>query len=225
MNAEQLQSLLQEIMARVDHSLVSMQPIEAEFKDPTPSERLLNKIGWLRKVSAEITPELYEWMKTQPDKYVLKGIVWVEEIEESPNPQPTQAKSKKAKKEKGEWGSFWQDMFLEGVIGRTDFKHLFDIPDGLTDWNKIVRGYFGLTDGSLTEVSPEQLIKWLEMAEHPSEVNPTTSGLIAKIKEVAGMGQPALPAGKTFSPAALRDNVPSKQEPTDQQFIKEHNMF
>ncbi len=225
MNAEQLQFLLQEMMARVDHSLVSMQPIEAEFKDPTPSERLLNKIGWLRKVSAEITPELYEWMKTQPDKYVLKGIVWVEEIGETPNPQPTQAKSKKVKKEKGEWGSFWQDMFLEGVIGRTDFKHLFDIPDGLTDWNKIVRGYFGLTDGSLTEVSPEKLIEWLEMAEHPSEVNPTTSGLIAKIKEVAGMGQPALPAGKAFSPAALRGNAPSKQEQTDEQFIKEHNMF
>ena len=239
LSAEQITALLQEMMARLDHPLSEMRPVELELKDPLGRETNTKAVGWTRKVTGDITVELYEWLKTLPDNAILKGFIWLEEAEPIQAPEIAK-KEKKAVKEKGPHGKFWQEMVHAGINTLPEFQAIFDIqnPD---KWNEEVRAKFGKT--SLTFVSPEEVIQYVRKnskVEDGFEIDP--SSLMDKINAVTKKVSPSptLPPGQHFSPADILGVEPKKltfvsatspespeEEVTesDETFIKGHNLF
>lgn len=222
LSVEQLHALLEEVQERLKNPLPEMQPFQVELKDPRPSERS-TKIGWIRKLSAEIDSEVYDQLKRLPDNYVLKGFLWLEEM------PAEQQQTKTTKKTEGEYGQFWKDMFLEMVIGSADFKMTFPgLENGLENWSKTVAGHFGLVNESLNTVGPKQLIAFIEKTWANTEKQGIVERLTRKINEVAGLSNSQFPPGQYFSPAMLGARKVEKKQPepeSDEAFIKEHKMF
>ena len=224
-SAEQLHVLLHQLLERLKQPLPEMQPIHTQLKDPVPRETRPKKIGILRKSTFDIDSEFYEWLKWMPENVVINCIMWVEELPAAENPptEDTPAQMIVPKKQRsvtsipkdGPHGKFWQEMFLEGIIGRQDFRQLMGIPENLSEWSERVREIFG--SHSLTHISPADLIEWIEGKS-------ATSGnqdLLKKIKRLAGSYE-EFPAGQYFSPFAVGAR---RQEPTsDEQFLAEHQL-
>lgn len=208
MNAETLHQLLTEMRERLEHPLGHMRPVEVALKDPIPSESRPKKVGILRKARFDIDADFYDWLMTLPENCVLKGILWMEEEGE-----PVQKKTKKPAK--GPHGKFWQEMFLEGVIGRADFQQWTGVSPGLEKWEEAVRALFG--KDSLTDVSPEMLLAKLQEMAGPDRLK----GLLKKIEEIAGTNND-FPEGQYFSPFDLGARKP--EQSSDQQFLAENNL-
>ena len=210
MNAETLHQLLTEVQERLEHPLEYMRPVEVALKDPIPSESRPKKVGVIRKARFDIDSDFYGWLMTLPENCILKGIVWMEEEGEPAEP----AKPKKTKPAKGSHGKFWEEMFLEGVIGRADFQQWTGVQPGLDKWQEIVRALF--EKDSLTEVSPEMMVEWLLKEAGPDRLD----NLRKKIQSVADSLKPDFPEGQYFSPFDL--GAKAKPKSDDQQFAEEH---
>lgn len=238
LSAEQITALLQEMMARLDHPLLEMRPVEIELKDPLARETNTKAVGWTRKVTGDITIEFYEWLKTLPDNAILKGFIWLEEAVPAQQPEIAK-KEKRPAKEKGPHGKFWQEMVHAGINTLPEFQAIFDIqnPD---KWNEEVRAKFGKS--SLTFVSPEEAIQYVRKnskVEDGFEIDP--SSLMDKINNIAKKANPSptMPKGLHLSPADVLGIEPKKltfvstatqespEEVTesDETFIKENGLF
>ncbi len=209
LSAEQITALLQEMMARLDHPLPEMRPVEIELKDPLARETNTKAVGWTRKVTGDITIEFYEWLKTLPDNAILKGFIWLEEAVPAQQPEIAK-KEKRSAKEKGPHGKFWQEMVHAGINTLPEFQAIFDIqnPD---KWNEEVRAKFGKS--SLTFVSPEEAIQYVRKnskVEDGFEIDP--SSLMDKINNIAKKANPSptMPKGRHFSPADILGVEPKK---------------
>lgn len=215
LTAEQLKELLAEMMARFDHPLQHMQPIEFQLRDPVPSETRPKRIGIITKAKFDILKDFYDWLIVAPEACTIRCIGWIEE-EGEPVEAPAKKKTKaQLKKESdGPHGAFWQDMFLEQIIGRSDFQQWTGIMPGLDGWKEKLHAIFSVD--SLTHISPEMLTDWLANAAGPDRLK----DLIAKIKSIAGMQAPSFPAGQYFSPFDLGASVKSQSD--DEQFAKEN---
>lgn len=230
LSAEQLKALLEEVGTRIDHPLPEMRPVAIEMKDPLGRETNSKAVGWTRKVTADIVVEFYEWLKTLPDNAILKGFVWLEEADAT-QPMGT-AKKEPKKPKKGPHGKFWQEMFLENVISRPEFKTLFGIPDNLKSWKEPLRWHF--SSDSLTHVSPAMLITKLKEAG--------LTELADQIQKIADSlaPRPTLPKGMSFGPAAIRGIEAAKlkyasdpqaevtitdDEQSDEDFIRENGLY
>lgn len=215
MDAEQLQELLKEMMARLDHPLEYMRPVEFELKDPLPSETRPKKLGVITRAKFDILKEFYDWLMCAPENCVMRCIGWIEEEGEG-QPTVTVTKQKKVKPEKGTHGKFWQEMFLEGIIGRADFQQWTGVQPGLDGWEKIVRKIF--EQDSLTFVSPEMLLTWLREQAGPDRLK----GLLKAIEGIAKLGEPEFPPDQYFSPFDLGAKMP--EQPSDNQFLQENQL-
>jgi hypothetical protein len=210
-NAETLHQLLTEVQERLEHPLEHLRPVEVALKDPVPSESRPRKVGVIRKARFDIDSDFYGWLMTLPENCVLKGIVWMEEGSVAVEPA-----KKKTKPTKGPYGKFWEEMFLEGVIGRADFQQWTGVQPGLDKWQETVRALFGKE--SLTEVSHEMMIEWLLKEAGPDRLD----NLRKKIQSVADSLKPDFPEGQYFSPFDLGAKAKPKSE--DQQFIEENQL-
>jgi len=216
MNAEQLHTLLTEMQARLEHPLGHMRPVEGTFKDPLGREGETLKYGVVRKMTCDITEETYLYLKMLPKPCVLRGVFWLEEEGEG-QPTVTVTKPKKASKpEKGTHGKFWQEMFLEGIIGRADFQQWTGVQPGLDGWEKTVRAIF--EQDSLAFVSSEMLLKWLREQAGPDRLK----GLLKAIEGVANLGEPEFPADQYFSPFDLGARKP--EQPSDKDFLTDNQL-
>lgn len=210
MDAEQLQELLKEMMARFDHPLGHMRPVEFMLKDPLPSETRPKKIGIITKAKFDILKEFYDWLMVAPENCVMRCIGWIEEEGEG---QPVVTTKKP---EKGTHGKFWQEMFLEGIIGRADFQQWTGVQPGLEGWEKILRALF--EKESLTFVSPEMLLEYLRKEAGPDRLK----GLLKAIEGIAKLGEPEFPPDQYFSPFDLGAKMP--EQPSDNQFLQENQL-
>lgn len=240
LSAEQITALLQEMMARLDHPLPEMRPVEIELKDALARETNTKAVGWTRKVTGDITVEFYEWLKTLPDNAILKGFIWLEEVE--PIQTPEIAKKEK-KPKKGPHGKFWEELFLEGIIGTHEFKTIFGLPDGLDNWNEIVRARF--EKDSLTHIAPDEVLMYIRKnhkVEDGFDIDP--SGLLSRISAIGQQmsPRPTMPKGFHFSPSDILGVEPKKltfvsatsqespekevtNSESDETFIKENGLF
>jgi len=235
LSIEQLAALLKEVMTRLDHPLPEMRPVELELKDPLARETNTKAVGWTRKVTGDITIEFYEWLKTLPDNAILKGFIWLEEAEPTQTPEITK---KEKKPKKGPHGKFWEELFLEGIIGTHEFKTIFGLPDGLGNWNEIVRARF--EKDSLTHISPDEVLMYIRKnhkVEDGFDLDP--SDLLNRISAIGQQmsPRPTMPKGFHFSPADIlgveqkKLTFVSAESPEDEviepdeTFIKEHNLF
>jgi len=214
MNAEQLHQALTEMQARLEHPLEHMRPVEFQLKDPLPSETRVKKVGVITRAKFDILKEFYDWLMCAPENCVMRCIGWIEEEGEG---QPiVTTKPKKAKPEKGTHGKFWQEMFLEGIIGRADFMQWTGVQPGLEDWEKIVRAIF--EKESLTFVSPKMLLDWLRKEAGPDRLKE----LLKAIESIANSREPEFPPDQYFSPFDLGARKPP--QPSDQQFLEENQL-
>lgn len=215
MDAEQLQEWLKEMMARLEHPLEHMRPVEFQLKDPLPSETRVKKVGVITRAKFDILKEFYDWLMVAPENCVMRCIGWIEEEGEG-QPIVTTKPKKASKPEKGTHGKFWQEMFLEGIIGRADFQQWTGVQPGLDGWEKIVRKIF--EQDSLTFVSPEMLLEWLREQAGPDRLK----GLLKAIEGIAKLGEPEFPADQYFSPFDLGARKPA--QPSDNQFLQENQL-
>lgn len=219
LTAAQITELLKELMERVEHPLSHMEPFEVELKDPLPREARTKAAGLTRKATFDIDADLYRHLQdTVPENAILKGILWMEEAPEAPELKtqaeaaPTKEKTgrKPAKPASGPHGKFWEELYLEGIVGRKDFKYLFNIPDGLTGWNEIVRDEFGFD--SLTKVSPEELCQWIRNRGIQEDGNAWTE-LLANIDGIVKKLDPRFADGQFLSPFDMGAKKPTKANP------------
>lgn len=215
MTPEQLHALLKELLARLDNPLPQMQPIEVALKDPLPREARTKQVGVTRKVTFDLDKETYDWLMVDiPETAILKGILWLEEPGEI-GEAVTPAKPKRSKTsipKDGPHGEFWQEMFLEGVIGQNDFKQLTGVADGLADWHETIRALFETP--SLTNISPDTLLLWL--------VGRAQDDLIDKVRRIAKSQEPEFPVGQYYSPFDL--GAKPKVITTDEQYARENQL-
>ncbi len=211
MDAEQLQEWFKEMMARFDHPLEHMRPVEFQLKDPLPSETRPKKIGIITKAKFDILKEFYDWLMVAPENCVMRCIGWIEEEGEG-QPVVTTKTKKAGKPEKGKHGKFWQEMFLEGIIGRADFQQWTGVQPGLDGWEKTVRAIF--EQDSLTFVSPEMLLEYLRKEAGPDRLK----NLLKTIEKIANLGEPNFPPDQYFSPFDLGARKPA--QPSDQDFLE-----
>ena len=215
LTTEQLKDLLAEMMARFDHPLEYMRPVEFQLKDPLPSETRVKKVGVITRAKFDILKEFYDWLMCAPENCVMRCIGWIEEEGEG-QPAVTTKPKKASKPEKGTHGKFWQEMFLEGIIGRADFQQWTGVQPGLDGWEKTLRALF--EKESLTFVSPEMLLDFLRKEAGPDRLK----GLLKAIEGVANLGEPEFPADQYFSPFDLGARKP--QQSNDQQFLEENQL-
>lgn len=215
LTAEQLKELLAEMMARFDHPLPHMQPVEFQLKDPVPSETRPKRLGIITKAKFDILQDFYQWLIVAPETCTIRCIGWIEEEGEG-QPVVTTKTKKTSKAEKGTHGKFWQEMFLEGIIGRADFQQWTGVQPGLDGWEKTVRAIF--EQDSLTFVSPEMLLEWLRNQAGPDRLK----SLVKAIEGIANLGEPEFPADQYFSPFDLGARKPA--QPSDQQFLEENQL-
>lgn len=211
MNAETLHAQLTEMQARLDHPLEYMRPRLFELKDPVPSESRPKNLGIVTKSRFDIQKELYNWLMTLPENCVIQCIGWVQEPGEG-EPVPAKKTKAKPKPAKGEFGNFWQELFLEMVIGRADFRQWLRITD-MDKWTEEVKQTLQVE--SLTTVSPTMLIDWLLQEAGPDRL----TSLRAKIAEIGQLNE-NFPPGQFFSPWDMGATPPVESE--DQKYLKEH---
>lgn len=218
MDAEQLHTLLTEMQARLEHPLGHMRPVEFQLKDPLPSETRVKKVGVITRAKFDILKEFYDWLMCAPENCVMRCIGWIEEEGEGFERLPALPKKerKTSKPEKGTHGKFWQEMFLEGIIGRADFQQWTGVQPGLDGWEKIVRAIF--EQDSLTFVSPEMLLEYLRKEAGPDRLK----GLLKAIEGIANLGEPEFPTNQYFSPFDLGAKMP--EQPSDNQFLQENQL-
>jgi hypothetical protein len=117
-------------------------------------------------VQFEITREAWESLETIPKTALLEGVIWFHDGDpiEQTNGKP--AKEKKAKKERGPWGSFWKKMFAHHA---TDKEQFFNHPDLHTVLNLVAPVTLEQAKGALHEafdvdsmtfISPTQFTEW-----------------------------------------------------------------
>lgn len=221
MSPEQIKTLLEELLARVEHPLEMMRPMEVELKDPTPSESRRKVIGIVRRSGFDVDTDVYNWLQNViPEKAVLKGILWLEEESETTDAaQPTHVSKKRSQKPpKGPHGKFWEELFLECFIGQERVKELWDIPSPLpTNWNDYVKVIFNEPD-SLTNISPGAVMSWL-VKRGETELADQVGAISSKIKVKAE--KEVFPAGQYFSPFQLGAKR-KETETSDEQFAKEN---
>jgi hypothetical protein len=215
MDAETLHTRLTEMQARLEHPLEHMRPVEFELKDPLPSETRVKKVGVITRAKFDILKEFYDWLMVAPENCVMRCIGWIEEDGEG-QPVVTTKPKKASKPEKGAHGKFWQEMFLEGIIGRADFQQWTGVQPGLEGWEKTVRALF--EKDSLTFVSPEMLLKWLREQAGSDRLK----GLLKAIEDIAKTGEPDFPPDQYFSPFDLGARKPA--QPSDNQFLEENQL-
>ncbi len=238
LSAEQLHAALSEMSGRLNHPLEWMRPILTELKDPAPTETRPRKIGVLRRARFDVLAEFYQTLMQMPEDVVLNCIIWAQETGEAPTPEIAK---KEKKPKKGPHGKFWEELFLEGIIGTHEFKTIFGLPDGLNNWNEVVRARF--EKDSLTHISPDEVLMYIRKnhrVEDGFEIDP--SSLMARISAIGQQmsPRPTMPKGFHFSPADILGVEPKKltfvsatspespeEEVTesDETFIKGHNLF
>lgn len=210
MNAEMLHALLKTVMDRLDNPLIEFQPIEVELKDPLASERMLKKIGILRTMKCDIQPELYDWLKILPENAVLRGIIWLEEADgeqESEKPVNILKRKKEKKPLAGPHAKFWDELYLEGIIGNPLFMECFGIEPGLADWESKVAAQW--EDARVvSDVAPAALLTllreyFLGKQEPLTEEGQQVVALLAEIRLIEEKLKPVYAPDQYIDPSEL----------------------
>ena len=211
MKAEMLHALLETVMDRLDNPLIEFQPIEVELKDPLASERMLKKIGILRTMKCDIQPELYDWLKILPENAILRGIIWLEEadgVEQGSEKPVNILKRKKGEKPPvGPHAQFWEELFLEGIIGNPLFMECFGIEPGLAEWESRIADHWEDARAA-SDVAPAALLTMIRMryigSNHPlDETGQKAIELIAEIRLIEEKIKPAYAPNQYIDPTEL----------------------
>lgn len=226
MSPEQIKTLLEELLARVEHPLEMMRPMEVSLKDPTPSESRRKVIGIVRRSGFDVDTDVYNWLQNViPEKAVLKGILWLEEeAEPTDAAQPASTGKKRSQKPpKGQHGTFWQELFLECFVGQERVKALWGLQTPLeTNWEDRVKVVFNEPD-SLTNISPGAVMSWFVKAGE-TDLADQVGSISSKIKTKAE--KEVFPAGQYFSPFDLgaKRKEPVTEEDTTKDFLRENQL-